>query len=185
MDVMIERNTPIPCSVTQTFTTFVDSQKFVKISILQGERDIARHCVKQGVLSVGPLPAVRAGVPQIDVTFCVDAEGILSVYVKDKSSDERYCTFVRDVVRADDKDRVVLESAERALEDAQEVRRVAMTNTINKLARQIKALAEKKTLAREVHNALEEAVKAVDCCSDADVLARKIARLEQAITHHL
>lgn len=185
MDIIVERNTPIPCSVTQTFTTFVDNQKFVKISVLQGERDIAQHCTKLGVLSVGPLPALRAGVPQIDVTFCVDAEGILSVWVKDKTSGEQFFTFVRDVVHASHKESVVLESAKCALEDAQEVRRISLGRTIYGLAEKIKTLAAQKTVAAEVHAAMDDAVRAAKLGYGAEVLEKKLAFLEHAITHYL
>lgn len=86
MTTIVESNTTIPCKKTEVFTTAVDNQPSVTISVLQGERPLAKDNKTVGRFNLdGILPAKR-GVPQIEVTFDIDANGILSVTAKDKAS---------------------------------------------------------------------------------------------------
>lgn len=86
MTTIVESNTTIPCKKTEIFTTAVDNQPSVTISVLQGERPMAKDNKMVGMFNLdGILPAKR-GVPQIEVTFDIDANGILSVTAKDKAS---------------------------------------------------------------------------------------------------
>src|SRR5205807_2073248 len=86
MTVLIPRNTTIPTSKTETFTTAVDGQSSVEVHVLQGERPMASENKSLGRFILdGILPAPR-GVPQIDVTFDIDANGILNVSAKDKAT---------------------------------------------------------------------------------------------------
>src|SRR5947209_2329111 len=83
---IIERNSTIPLQSSQTFTTVVDNQSFVEIHVLQGEREIAQHNRSLGKFELVGIPAAPRGAPQIEVTFEVDANGILSVSALDKAS---------------------------------------------------------------------------------------------------
>ncbi|MDQ3805201.1 MAG: molecular chaperone DnaK [Acidobacteriota bacterium] len=83
---LIERNSTIPLQQAQTFTTVVDNQSSVEIHVLQGERDIARHNRSLGKFELVGIPAAPRGSAQIEVTFEVDANGILNVSAQDKSS---------------------------------------------------------------------------------------------------
>ena len=181
VEFVIERNTPVPCTVTQTFTTAVDYQKFVSITIVQGERDLVEHCVRIGALRIGPITPARAGVSQLDVTFLVDAEGTLSVFVEEKSSGESYYTFVRDVVRVDDKDKVIKESAQHALADAQEVRRVALSHTVWDLERKISILEQQKSVDPCVRTALTQALNVLESNEDNETLEAATEYLEKVI----
>ena len=83
---IIERNSTIPLRNSQTFTTVVDNQSSVEIHVLQGEREISQHNRSLGKFELVGIPASPRGAPQIEVTFEVDANGILSVSAADKAS---------------------------------------------------------------------------------------------------
>lgn len=83
---MIERNTTIPTKKSQTFSTYADQQTAVDIRVLQGERPMAKDNKELGVFRLDGIPAAPRGVPQIEVTFDIDANGILHVHAKDKGT---------------------------------------------------------------------------------------------------
>ena len=83
---IIERNTAIPCSKSQVFTTAADSQPQVEVRVLQGERPMANDNVELGKFFLDGIPAAPRGIPQVEVTFEVDANGIVNVTAKDKGT---------------------------------------------------------------------------------------------------
>ncbi|MBT5337918.1 molecular chaperone DnaK [Candidatus Falkowbacteria bacterium] len=88
MTKLIERNTTIPTSKTQVFSTAADSQSTVEIHVLQGERDMAQDNKTLGRFILDGLPPAPRGVPQVEVSFDIDANGILNVKAKDKASNK-------------------------------------------------------------------------------------------------
>lgn len=86
MTVMIERNTTIPVKKSETYSTAADSQTAVDIHILQGERPMANDNMSLGRFRLDGIPPAPRGIPQIEVTFDIDANGILNVVAKDKAS---------------------------------------------------------------------------------------------------
>jgi molecular chaperone DnaK len=86
MTVLIARNTTIPASKTETFSTAADNQNAVTINVLQGEREFARDNRLLGTFNLEGIPPAARGVPQIEVTFNIDVNGILSVSAKDKAT---------------------------------------------------------------------------------------------------
>ncbi len=86
MTPMIPRNTTIPTSKSETFSTAVDSQPSVEIHVLQGEREFARDNRSLGKFQLSGIAGAPRGVPQIEVTFDIDANGILNVKAKDKAT---------------------------------------------------------------------------------------------------
>ncbi len=83
---MIERNTTIPTSKSQIFTTAADNQTAVTINVLQGERPLAKDNISLGSFNLEGIPPARRGVPQIEVTFDIDVNGIVNVSAKDKGT---------------------------------------------------------------------------------------------------
>lgn len=86
MAKIIESNTTIPCRKSQTFTTAVDNQSAVTIVVLQGERTYAKDCKVIGTFNLEGIAPARAGIPQIEVSFDIDANGVLNVSAKDKAT---------------------------------------------------------------------------------------------------
>ncbi|MFO0972490.1 MAG: Fe-S protein assembly chaperone HscA [Phycisphaerae bacterium] len=86
MGKLILRNTRVPCQARELFTTFVDGQTAVKIKVLQGERELARDCRLLGEFELRGVPPMPAGIPKIEVSFLIDANGILNVSAREQRS---------------------------------------------------------------------------------------------------
>jgi Molecular chaperone len=132
---LIERNTTIPTKKSQVFTTAADSQTSVEINVLQGERAMARDDVSLGRFTLtGILPAPR-GVPQIDVTFDIDANGILNVSAKDKGTgEERKITITApQKLNEEEIDEKVKESERYAEEDRKKKEEIELINNADSL----------------------------------------------------
>src|SRR5262249_7342214 len=95
MERLIHRNTTIPTSVTENFTTAVDNQSHVDIHVLQGERELAKDCRSLARFKLGPLGAQPAGLPRIAVTFLIDANGILNVSARDERTGREHTIDVK------------------------------------------------------------------------------------------
>src|SRR5579863_4391865 len=95
MERLIHRNTTIPTSTTDNFTTAVDNQTHVDIHVLQGERELASDCRSLARFKLGPLAPQPAGLPRIEVTFLVDANGILNVTARDERSGQEHSVDVK------------------------------------------------------------------------------------------
>jgi molecular chaperone DnaK len=116
---MINRNTTIPTSHTQIFSTASDNQPSVDIVVLQGEREMAADNKKLATFRLDGIPPAPRGVPQIEVTFDIDANGILNVTAKDKATnkEQKVTITASSMLAKDDVDRMVREAAEHAEED--------------------------------------------------------------------
>ena len=116
---MINRNTTIPTSHTQIFSTASDNQPSVDIVVLQGEREMANDNKKLATFRLDGIPASPRGVPQIEVTFDIDANGILNVAAKDKATakEQKVTITASSMLAKEDVDQMVRDAAEHAEED--------------------------------------------------------------------
>jgi molecular chaperone DnaK (HSP70) len=112
MERLIHRNTTIPTSAREMFTTAVDNQTHVDIHVLQGEREMASDCRSLARFKLGPIQAQPAGMPRIEVTFLVDANGILNVTARDDRTGREHSVDVKPSYGLTD------EEIERMLEEA-------------------------------------------------------------------
>jgi len=96
---MIERNTPVPTKQTQVFSTAADNQTTVEVHILQGERPMANDNLSLGKFKLDGIPTAPRGVPQIEVTYEIDSNGILKVHAKDKATNKENSIRVEDASR--------------------------------------------------------------------------------------
>ncbi|MDR3310253.1 MAG: molecular chaperone DnaK [Oscillospiraceae bacterium] len=117
---LIERNTTIPTKKSQTFSTAADSQTSVEVNVLQGEREIAQYNKSLGTFHLDGIASARRGVPQIEVTFDIDANGIVNVSAKDLGTGrEQHITITASTnLSKDDIEKAVKEAELHASEDA-------------------------------------------------------------------
>ena len=180
MTKMIDRNTTIPTSKTEVYSTAADNQTSVEINVLQGERELARDNKSLGKFQLTGIPAARRGVPQIEVTFDIDANGIVKVSATDKGTGkEQQIPFSGSTALSDDEvDRMVKDAEAHAEEDKKQKEEVEVRNqtdslcysteqTLNELGDKVSADVKSKAEA-----AIADAKKALE---GSDVEAIKAA----------
>ena len=173
---LIERNTTIPVKKSQIFSTAADNQPSVEVHVLQGEREMAAGNKTLGRFQLDGIAPARRGVPQIEVTFDIDANGIVNVSAQDKGTgNEQHITITSSSnLSKDDIDRAVKEAEQYAAEDAKRKEDVDLRNNADQLIYQcdqaVKELGDKitpdeLTKIDDAKKKLEEALKGTD--SDA------------------
>nr|YP_010478504.1 Hsp70-type chaperone [Chlorobotrys sp.]UVI60809.1 Hsp70-type chaperone [Chlorobotrys sp.] len=138
MTRMIERNTTIPATKTEIFSTAEDNQPKVDIHVLQGERLLGSDNKSLGHFELGNISAAPRGVPQIEVTFDIDADGILSVKARDKVTGQTQSITIQNASTLDrsEVDNLVEEAAKNAELDQQRKQRIELKNKAEMLAYQ-------------------------------------------------
>ncbi len=136
MTKMIDRNTTIPTSKSEIYSTAADNQTSVEINVLQGERELARDNKSLGKFQLTGIPAARRGVPQIEVTFDIDANGIVKVSAKDKATGKsQEITISGSTALSDEEvDRMVKDAEAHAEEDKRQKEEVEVRNQTDSLA---------------------------------------------------
>jgi len=120
---MIERNTPVPSKQTQIFSTAADNQTTVEVHILQGERSMANDNLSLGRFKLDGVPSAPRGVPQIEITYEIDSNGILKVHAKDKATGKENSIRVEDSSRLSKEDIEKMKDEAEKYGDADRVRR--------------------------------------------------------------
>ena len=188
MTKLVERNTTIPTSKAQVFSTAADNQTEVEIHVMQGEREFARDNRTLGKFKLSEIPPAQRGVPQIEVTFDLDANGILNVSAKDKGTgkEQKITIETSSGLSDDDVERMKQEAEAHAEEDKKRRELVDVRNQAEQMAYQVeKTLKEHEAkIDAGVKSDIEAKIAALKQTAESeDVEAIKVAigELEQAM----
>ena len=180
MTKLIERNTPIPVKRSEVFTTADDNQPSVDIKVLQGESEMAYRNKPLGTFTLTGLPPAPRGVPQIEVTFDIDANGIVHVSAKDLGTGKEQSMVISGgtALGKDDIDRMVKDAEAHAEEDRRKREEAEVRNTADSLVWQTENLLKEQgdKVPEADRQKMEDALKAVkDALAGTDIDAVKSA----------
>jgi len=190
---LVERNTAIPVRKTETFTTAEPNQTGVEVHVLQGERGMASANKSLGRFKLEGIPPMPAGMPQIEISYDIDANGILNVTAKEKSTGKEASITIQNTttLSEDEVDRMVKDAEANAERDREAREHIEAKNTLDSLRVQAQKAVDESSADDEakhpVRRTIAEAQSAVD--SDAPKsrleelsreLAEKLAALQQA-----
>ena len=177
---LIERNTTIPAKKSQIFTTAADNQTSVEVHVLQGERDMAQYNKTLGRFNLDGIAPARRGVPQIEVTFDIDANGIVNVSAKDLGTGkEQHITITSSTnMSKEDIEKAVQEAEQFAAEDAKRKEEVDTRNQADQMVYQSEKTIEEmkdKLDPAEVSELQAEVEKVKEALKGTDTAAIKAA----------
>ncbi len=167
---LIERNTTIPTKKSQIFTTAADGQTDVDIHVVQGEREMAADNTTLGRFQLTGIPAARRGVPQIEVTFDIDANGIVNVSAKDQGSGkEQKITITSSTNLTEEEiDKKVKEAEKFADDDKKKKEGIEVKNNAESLVYQARKTLEEAKVEGNEKDKIEEKIKDLEASIKAD-----------------
>ena len=188
MTKLIQKNTTIPTKETQTFSTADDNQMAVTVHVLQGERDMSKDNKSLGRFDLTDIPPAPRGVPQIEVTFDIDANGIMHVSAKDKATGKENKIEIKSSSGLDDAeiDRMVREAEEHAEEDRAMRENVEAKNQaealIHSVRKTISDLGDKvdESEKSSIESAISDLESAISSDADTDEIKSKTEALASA-----
>jgi Fe-S protein assembly chaperone HscA len=189
MERLIHRNTTIPTSVTEGFTTAVDNQTHVDIHVLQGERELAKDCRSLARFKLGPIQSQPAGVPRIEVTFLIDANGILNVNARDERTGREHSVDVKPSygLTDDEIERMLEEAIDLGEQDLEERLLISSRNDAEQILGALrKQLGEYGALVdRDERERMDEVVERLEAArqgTNRELIAKLVEELNEITT---
>lgn len=189
MERIIHRNTTIPTSVTEKFTTAVDNQTHVDIHVLQGEREMAKDCRSLARFKLGPIDAQPAGYPKVGVTFLIDANGILNVTARDERTGREHSVDVKPSYGLTDEEieRMLEEAIDLGEQDLEQRLLITARNDAQQILSALsKQLGEWSHLVEpEERRAIDETARSLEAAekgTDRELIAKLVEELNQLTT---
>jgi molecular chaperone DnaK len=187
MTTLIQRNTTIPTKKSETFSTAADNQTSVEVHVLQGERPMARDNRTLGKFHLSGLPAAPRGVPQIEVTFDIDANGIVNVTAQDKATgkEQKITITASSGLNKDEVDRMMREAESHAEDDKKRKEEIETRNSADQAAyaaeRMVRDAGDKLPASdrQPIESAIEELKKAIEK-NDVAEMKRRMDALNAA-----
>jgi molecular chaperone DnaK len=183
MTKLIERNTTIPAKKTEVFSTAADNQPSVEIHVLQGEREMARDNRTLGKFQLVGIPPAPRGVPQVEVTFDIDANGILNVSAKDMATGKTQAITITasSGLAKDEVERMVKDAQAHAEEDKQRKELIDARNQADSMAYNLEKLLKdnRDQIGESEAGKIEEAVAAARKAAEAEDVGAIRAALER------
>ena len=190
---LVERNTAIPVRKTETFTTAEMNQTGVEVHVLQGERQMASDNKSLGRFKLDGIPPMMAGMPQIEISYDIDANGILNVTAKEKSTGKEASITIQNTttLSEDEVDRMVKDAEANAERDREAREHIEAKNTLDSLRVQAQRTVEESTADDETKQPVKRTIAEAESAIDSDApksrleelgreLAEKLAALQQA-----
>ncbi len=188
MTKLIERNTTIPTSRSQVFSTAADNQTSVEVHVLQGERELARDNRTLGRFHLDGIPPAPRGMPQIEVTYDLDANGILQVKAQDKGTGREQSVTITasSTLGKEEVDRMVKEAEAHSAEDRAKREEVELRNQADHMIHQAEKVMKDNAdkIPADVKTEVEgklEALKSAAKGSDTNLLRRQIDEFNEAL----
>ncbi|MBL8981201.1 MAG: Hsp70 family protein, partial [Gemmatimonadetes bacterium] len=186
MTVLIPRNTTIPTRKAETFSTADDNQSTVEIHVLQGERELALHNKTIGKFTLTGIPPAPRGMPQVEVTFDIDANGILNVGAKDKTTgkEQKIRIEASSGLSKDEIERMVKDAEKNAGDDKRRREEIDTRNRLDSLAYEVEKNSKEWSdrLSPEMKSRLEAAVERARKAHRGDDMTEIKAALEELTT---
>ena len=190
---IIESNTTIPCKKSQVFTTAVDNQSAVTIVVLQGERTYAEDCKVIGTFNLEGIAPAKAGVPQIEVSFDIDANGVLNVSAKDQATGKEQKITIQNQSLSDEEiERMKADAEAHKEEDAKREEMYGKLNVAQSYVNGIEKMLEDEAMATQItddeknkivplKDALNDVLKAFESAEDKETALKNVEDAQKAL----